>query len=66
MFERYFLVKKPGFWLLVHKSYLIMGGQDAHPTIKFTGGQDAHPTIKFILCGTGILPVPDNSARYPL
>jgi len=21
------------------------------------GGQDAHPTIKFTLCGTGILPV---------
>jgi hypothetical protein len=27
------------------------------------GGQDAHPTRKLTLCGTGILPVFDNSAR---
>ena len=50
-----------------------MGGQDAHPTIKFTlcgtgilpvlKGQDAHPTIKFTLCGTGILPVLEKCAR---
>jgi hypothetical protein len=32
----------------------------------FTGGQDAHPTRKSILCGTGILPVPDNGARSEL
>jgi hypothetical protein len=30
-----------------------MGGQDK----PFMGGQDAHPTRKFTLCGTGILPV---------
>ena len=27
------------------------------------GGQDAHPTRKFTLCGTGILPVLENGAR---
>jgi hypothetical protein len=35
------------------------------------GGQDAHPTIKFTLCGTGILPVLElessgRSLRSPL
>jgi hypothetical protein len=30
----------------------------------FMGGQDAHPTRKLILCGTGILPVLKNDARY--
>jgi hypothetical protein len=29
---------------------------------KNWGGQDAHPTRKFTLCGTGILPVLDNGA----
>jgi hypothetical protein len=29
-------------------------------------GQDVHPTRKFTLCGTGILPVADNGARYEL
>ncbi|WP_293127944.1 hypothetical protein [Microcoleus sp. bin38.metabat.b11b12b14.051] len=28
--------------------------------IVFWGGQDAHPTRKFSFCGTGILPVPNN------
>ena len=30
------------------------------------GGQDAHPTIKFTLCGTGILPVLENGATSHL
>ncbi|MEG4501334.1 hypothetical protein Q7V75_29740 [Microcoleus sp. F10B5] len=30
---------------------------------SFTGGQDAHPTSKFSLCFTGILPVVDRGAR---
>jgi len=46
-----------------------MGGQDAHPTRKFTlcgtGGQDAHPTRKFTLCGTGILPVLNGISGPP-
>src|SRR4028119_567710 len=46
-----------------------MGGQDAHPTKKFTlcgtGGQDAHPTRKFTLCGTGILPVLNRISGAP-
>ncbi|MEG4345660.1 arginine decarboxylase, partial [Microcoleus sp. A003_D6] len=30
----------------------------------FTGGQDAHPTTRLTLfCGTGILPVLENSPR---
>jgi arginine decarboxylase len=31
-------------------------------THNLGGGQDAHPTIKFTLCGTGILPVLENGA----
>jgi hypothetical protein len=32
----------------------------------FRNRQDACSTIKLILCGTGILPVLDNGARYQL
>ena len=33
---------------------------------SFRGGQDAHPTTKFTLCGTGILPVLDNGATFQI
>jgi len=33
---------------------------------SFRGGQDAHPTTKFTLCGIGILPVLDNGATFQI
>ncbi len=40
-----------------------LGGGHGGTAPTTGGGQDAHPTIKFTLCGTGILPVLENCAR---
>ncbi|MCC3430419.1 MAG: aminotransferase class I/II-fold pyridoxal phosphate-dependent enzyme [Microcoleus sp. PH2017_15_JOR_U_A] len=48
-----------GFQNLTHN----LGGGHGDDAGTTGGGQDAHPTRKFTLCGTGILPVLENGAR---
>ncbi|MEG4232305.1 aminotransferase class I/II-fold pyridoxal phosphate-dependent enzyme [Microcoleus sp. Pol11C3] len=51
---------------LVKACTLLKVTSDTIVNKSLMGGQDAHPTIKFTLCGTGILPVLENRATSHL
>ncbi|WP_293125212.1 aminotransferase class I/II-fold pyridoxal phosphate-dependent enzyme [Microcoleus sp. bin38.metabat.b11b12b14.051] len=51
---------------LIQACTLLKVTSDTIVNKSFMGGQDAHPTIKFTLCGTGILPVLENGATSHL
>jgi len=58
--------QKPVFFAILNNPF--MGGQDAHPTIKFTlCGTGIMPVLENgVICGTGIMPVLENGVRYSI